>query len=665
MTSSRSRGGTIEASRGRGSTAFAVILVMLVTTLGGSACAGGSSESGGQGAGSSSPAAVASSPVPVEPVALFPAKVNGRYGYIDASGSMVIKPQFDDAFTFSEGFAAVSVDDKWGYIDARGTRVVKPRFLGEDLAGFSEGLAAVWSRRGWGFVDTSGKMVIEPQFGEAQGFSEGLAAVSLDGRYGFIDTSGTMVIEPRFGGAFSFSEGLAAVSGGGWWGFIDTSGTMVIEPQFDNDAPYVGFSEGLAAVTIDGHQWGYADKTGTVVIEPQFKSAGSFSDGRAPVQGFVRGPAHGRWCFIDTSGSLVIAPRFGEASGFSEGLAAVSVHGQWGYIDASGATVIEPRFTYASDFSQGLAAVEVNGESGYIDKTGAMVWPAAPAPVPLPTKIAATRLAFVRGDNIWTIAADGTDPEQLTRGSAQDVLPTWAPDGKTIAFVRSTEVGETAAICSVPAAGGKVRTLLRDAVPGADYSYVGGLAFAPDGKQLAFSDTYGSTSNNTQYSQVTSIDLASGETTVLLERSNGFGRTIDASWGLSWSPDGATLLISQAGLDAEGGQTWFFRLADQSLRKLRIAAASDAAWSPDGTSILVSTFTQSRSRILLARPDGAVIRTLARGGGWDGAPSVTEARFSADGAWIAYTKNGSGVWLMKADGSGKHGLTSGSLPVWP
>lgn len=109
-------------------------------------------------------------------------------------------------------------------------------------------------------------------------------------------------------------------------------------------------------------------------------------------------------------------------------------------------------------------------------------------------------------------------------------------------------------------------------------------------------------------------------------------------------------------------------LADGSLEKLPIADASDAAWSPDGESILVSPFTQSRSSIVVVRPDGTVVRTLARGGGWEGAPSFSEARFSPDGAWIAYARGGiagDGIWLMKADGSAKHGITSGSLPAWP
>ena len=45
----------------------------------------------------------------------------GRWGYIDKTGKMVISPQFDWTFGFSEGLAAVNIGDlrtgKAGYID--------------------------------------------------------------------------------------------------------------------------------------------------------------------------------------------------------------------------------------------------------------------------------------------------------------------------------------------------------------------------------------------------------------------------------------------------------------------------------------------------------------------------------------------------------------------
>jgi len=43
------------------------------------------------------------------------------------------------------------------------------------------------------------------------------------------------------------------------------------------------------------------------------------------------------------------------------------------------------------------------------------------------------RLAFVRDNQIWTMSADGTDPQQLTDG-AMAFTPRWSPDGSTIAF---------------------------------------------------------------------------------------------------------------------------------------------------------------------------------------------------------------------------------------
>jgi hypothetical protein len=67
-----------------------------------------------------------------EPVeqALFPVQVDGKWGYIDRTGTIVIPPQFGFAGSFSEGLARVLVGNmetgKWGYIDHTGAYVWEP-----------------------------------------------------------------------------------------------------------------------------------------------------------------------------------------------------------------------------------------------------------------------------------------------------------------------------------------------------------------------------------------------------------------------------------------------------------------------------------------------------------------------------------------------------------
>lgn len=53
-------------------------------------------------------------------------KLDGRWGYINKSGTMVVKPRFERALGFSQGRARVRVGDKWGYIDRKGVFTWQP-----------------------------------------------------------------------------------------------------------------------------------------------------------------------------------------------------------------------------------------------------------------------------------------------------------------------------------------------------------------------------------------------------------------------------------------------------------------------------------------------------------------------------------------------------------
>jgi hypothetical protein len=197
-----------------------------------------------------------------------------RFGYIDKSGCMVIRPQHVESekylSKFSEGLACLMQENgKIGYIDKTGKMVIPAQY--SNAHPFSEGLAAVTVENKYGYIDTSGKMVIPPQFDNVGPFSEGLAYVESDGNKGFIDKSGKLVIKgEEFLEARGFSEGLAAVWGKNQkFGYIDKTGAFAIQPQFDR----VGdFSEGLAAVQPDRQaSWpgnlSYINQKGEIVIK--------------------------------------------------------------------------------------------------------------------------------------------------------------------------------------------------------------------------------------------------------------------------------------------------------------------------------------------------------------------------------------------------------------
>ena len=77
---------------------------------------------------------------------LFPVVVDGKVGYINRTGKVVIEPQFGfpkycggGPSYFSEGLATVGIDDKNGFINRRGRVVIEPKF--DFVLGFSQGLA--------------------------------------------------------------------------------------------------------------------------------------------------------------------------------------------------------------------------------------------------------------------------------------------------------------------------------------------------------------------------------------------------------------------------------------------------------------------------------------------------------------------------------------------
>ena len=147
-------------------------------------------------------------------------------------------PQFDEAGSFHEGLACVERNGKWGYIDTKGHVIIPLNY--ENARSFGEGLAPVKQNGKWGYVDKSGHVVISGYFEYACSFGssiKNLAEVKLNEKWGYIDRTGKIIVQCIYDDTKELTDGMAAVKRDGKWGYIDEYGREMISCKY-YDAHY-------------------------------------------------------------------------------------------------------------------------------------------------------------------------------------------------------------------------------------------------------------------------------------------------------------------------------------------------------------------------------------------------------------------------------------------
>jgi dipeptidyl aminopeptidase/acylaminoacyl peptidase len=182
-----------------------------------------------------------------------------------------------------------------------------------------------------------------------------------------------------------------------------------------------------------------------------------------------------------------------------------------------------------------------------------------------------TRIAFLRADGgpaqLWLLAADGGEPEQLTSLPLGAGAPVWSPDGTRIAFGAPVDPravpGEDDAARARRAAGPVVTTRLDYKADGSGLLrtirkhlhvldlgsgavtqvtegdwHAGDPVWSPDSAKLAFGAATAADRDLSYRAPLYTVDVSGGFTQpVLVALADGFGHPA------AWTPDGAALIL--------------------------------------------------------------------------------------------------------------------------
>ncbi|MFJ9697540.1 TolB family protein [Kitasatospora sp. NPDC101183] len=291
---------------------------------------------------------------------------------------------------------------------------------------------------------------------------------------------------------------------------------------------------------------------------------------------------------------------------------------------------------------------------------------------------------------IVALAPDGSGERQVTQPPEHflDDRPDWSPDGTTIAFDRTDSQTGAARLWTVASTGETAHEIGRLCDGGtADCANEDerSPSYSPDGKQLAFSRSWGAldpaANNQIQYSDLYLMrpDGTDVQRLTFLTNDKPYSGTVSNP---SWSPDGKHLAFeyhtSASGQPANSRAIYVVDANGTNLRQLTpwgLRAGERTSWSPDGGQILFTTYPTDvdyapGGGIYSVHPDGTAIIALTP------APSDTyygTAAFAPDGKSVVFvqapTGAGADLYTMHPDGTAVARLTNIgekwlSRPAW-
>lgn len=326
---------------------------------------------------------------------LFLIKQNGKWGYIDDTGKIVIKPKYNNATNFTDGLASVMINGEktdegyvlgdWGCIDATGKVIIKTQYsssIGFDKYGYALVNESNKSPNLFHHINKKGEYVSD---------NDVYTAIENDNSPKTLHRYNPAVydkIEPRSNMTKEESEYIKK------WGFKNSDNSTVIPVKYDWAYE---FSEGYAVVVYNKFIWNYINEKGELLTKDGFRQAKDFKDGYAGIED------GDKWGVINNKGEIIIKPQFDDVGDESEGLIPVNVGakpkrdtllstcflntpegGKWGFINLKGEFVVQPQFDKVEPYHNGLARVilgnksnsslDTSGKWGYINKEGTFIW---------------------------------------------------------------------------------------------------------------------------------------------------------------------------------------------------------------------------------------------------------------------------------------------------
>ncbi|GAU77391.1 WG repeat-containing protein [Fusibacter sp. 3D3] len=214
---------------------------------------------------------------------------DGKYGYIDKTGTVVISIQYESAGNFSAGKASVYHNDNSYTLDLNGNIISDEDDYGN---GNSNPAFYTISKEGDGYVGIAStetdQIVLQPKYSSIEDMGNDVFLLESDGLYGYYDAQKNRLVDPAYEdmAIFPTDNVIIAESKAHLYGMTDLSGNVLVESKYE----YISaLDNGLYEISDENQLSGVVDHKGNVIVDAAYDYVEAYVTDQVLVLGLEKG----------------------------------------------------------------------------------------------------------------------------------------------------------------------------------------------------------------------------------------------------------------------------------------------------------------------------------------------------------------------------------------
>ena len=331
-------------------------------------------------------------------------KKDGKYGFIDSKGKIIIQPKYDFVGKFKCGLALCGNNIKVGYINKKEDIIIP--FVYDEGYDFIDGIAIVDSANFLGIIDIHNKKILPFRYERIIRFLDNILIVKEDNYFKILDNNGKKLLDLKFDDIKIIGNSLACSIDGKYgllnqyletksefiyddikslnqedkfitkvrdkYGIINIDGEELKKTEYK----HIGSLESGMILFIKNKKYGYFDKDLKIKIKAKYKTY------KEPINNYYFKGKYAliklknKYGLIDKSGKIIIPRMFDKIINTDIfPIPCNKKRGKWGYVNKKLILTIKHKYQYASPFIDSIAIVSNKKGFSLINKEGEKIIP--------------------------------------------------------------------------------------------------------------------------------------------------------------------------------------------------------------------------------------------------------------------------------------------------